>query len=235
MRNRRRTGWLLGFAGSALVHVVALAALFAFGHGGWRGGEPGGDPARDTIIALGPVEPAFAGPDPLAAAIPVDVAPPARPSDAPEGDRDNVVPLSAAPSDSDGRRRQAPAPDRGDAGGRPPEHAFRLDGSTLRSRLTDHAATAQPPDTRTAGRLASPQAIRREPVVGIGDSVHSQTPRRVPAPTPTSAVAVAGPTGGQTGLPAEAPAASEAPLPLPSAELAALAVPDQARGPLDAE
>jgi TonB family protein len=234
MRNRRPTGWLLGLAGSVLVHVAALAALFALGRGGLRDGEATADLARDAI-ALSTVEPAFAGPDPLAAAIAVDVAPPARPSDAPAGDRDNLVPLTAAPSDSDGRRRQTPAPDRGDAGGRPPEHAYRLDNSTLRSRLTDGAATPQPADTRTAGRLASPQAIRREPVVGIGDSVHSKTARRAPAPAATSSMALGGPPAGSTGLPAEAPAANEAPLPAPSAELATLATTARGLGPLDAE
>jgi protein TonB len=97
---------------------------------------------------------------------------------------------------------------------------------------------AQPAHTRTAGRLASPQAIRREAVVGIGDAVRTVVPRRAPAPlaSSTSTSAIAGPTGsGPAGAAAEAPAASEPPLPVPSAELAALAVPTRASGPLDAE
>jgi protein TonB len=40
---------------------------------------------------------------------------------------------------------------------------------------------------------------------------------------------------GPTGAPDEAPAAREAPLPVPSAELAALAIPTRTTGPLDAE
>jgi TonB family protein len=230
MRKRRPTGWMLGFAGSALAHVCALAALFAFGHGALRAAKGGADPAPDSI-ALTPVDPAFAASDPLATAIPIDVEPPAPAWDAREGDRDNLVPQTSAPTDSDGHRLLAPAPDRGEAGGRPPHHAFRRDESTLRSRLTDGAAESQPAHTRTAGRLASPQAIRREPVVGIGDSVHSKTPRRAPSLPNAATLAMTGAPGGQTG----SPAASEASLPPPSADLAEQNLPDRGRGPLDAE
>jgi TonB family protein len=231
MRNRRGTSWLLGFAGSAVAHVCALAALFAFGRGARLDAGPASEPARDTI-SLTAIDPAFAAADPLAAAISVDVEPPAPAWEARQGDRDNLVAQTVAPSDSDGRRPAAPAPDRGDSGGRPPDHAYRRDESTLRSRLTDGSAESQPARTRISGRSASPQAIRREPVVGVGDSVHSKTPRRAPAPAPTSTVALGGPSG-QAGTPGEA--ASEAPPPVPAAQLAAIAVPERARGPLDAE
>jgi TonB family protein len=235
MRNRRPTSWLLGFAGSAVVHVCAVAPLFLFAHV---------DPASPALALAGlvdtaaitPVDPAFADADPLAAAIAVDIEPPARAWDAHESDRDNLVPLTAAPSDSDGRRRLAPAPDQGEAGGHPPDHAFRRDSSTLRSRLTDGAAEAQPARTRTIGRPASPQATRREPVVGIGDAVRTVTPRRAPLPAPAPALALGGPDGaGAIGAPADAPAAGEAAPPVPAAELAALAVPARTSGPLDAE
>ncbi|HMF44536.1 MAG TPA: TonB family protein [Polyangia bacterium] len=232
MGKGRPTSWLLGFAGSALAHVCVLAALFAFGRDE-RGRLAAADPVPESIT-LGPAEAVSAVPDPLAAAIPIDVAPPAPATDAPQADRDSLVPSTMAPSDSDGRHLLAPAPDHGAAGGHPPDHSFRRDESTLRSRLTDGAAESQPARTRTSGRPASPQAIRREPVVGIGDSVHSKTPRRAPSPAPASAVALAGPTGGQTGTPGELPA-GEAPLPPPSAELAAATVPDRGTGPLDAE
>jgi hypothetical protein len=235
MRHRRSTSWLLGFAGSAVVHVCAVAALFAFGRAGLRGSPVGSDAVPDTTaISLAGVDPAFAAADPLAAAIPIDVEPPAPAWDAHEGDRDSLVPQTVAPSDSDGRRMVAPAPDRGASGGHPPEHAFRRDESRLRSRLTDGSAESQPARTRTSGRPASPQAIRREPVVGIGDSVHSKTPRRVPAPAPTTALAFGGPTGARTEQ-NDALAAGEQPLPPPSAELAAMAVPTRALGPLDAD
>jgi protein TonB len=230
MRKRRPTNWLLGFAGSAAVHVCALAGLSLFGQAG-----PGAAAAPAGPIALAPVPPAFTDPDPFANAIAVDVAPPPRAWDAREGDSDSLVPLTTAPSASDGRRRSAPAPDQGDAGGRPPEHAFRRDSSTLRSRLTDGAAEAQPARTRTAGRPASPQAMRREPVVGTGDAVRTVTPRRAP-----SFASAAQPSGGTSGPgpigpPADAPAAGEAPPPVPTAELAALALPARTTGPLDAE
>ena len=45
MRNRRPTSWLLGFAGSAVVHVCAVAALFLFGRaqsGRWPARRAGG-------------------------------------------------------------------------------------------------------------------------------------------------------------------------------------------------
>src|SRR5439155_26049091 len=154
--------------------------------------------------------------------IPVDIAPPSRAWDAPESDRDNLSPLTTAPSDSDGRRRRAPAPDQGENGGHPPDHAYRRDNSTLRSRLTDGAMEAQPAHTRLPGRPASPQAIRREPVVGIGDAVRTVVPRRAPSPlvSPTSTIAIAGPSGaGPAEAPAEAPAPRESPPPVPSAEL----------------
>lgn len=233
MRNRRPTSWLLGFAGSAVVHMCAVAALFLLGRADLGVGQPAAAASADAIT-ISTVDPAFASSDPLAGAIAVDITPRARAWDAHEGDRDDLVPLTTAPSDSDGKRRLAPAPDQGAAGGHPPDHAFRLDNSTLRSRLTDGAAEAQPARTRTAGRPASPQATRREPVVGIGDAVRTVTPRRAPAPAP--ALALAGPNGaGPIGTPADAPAASEAPPPVPAAELAALAVPARAIGPLDAE
>jgi TonB family protein len=234
MRKRRPTGWLLGFAGSAVVHVCVLAALFAFGRPDRR--ADAASQLAPEAITLATVDATLASADPLAAAIPVDIEPPARAWDAHESDRDSLAPLTAAPSDSDGRQRLAPAPDRGDNGGHPPDHAFRRDDSTLRSRLTDGAAEFQPARTRTSGRSASPQAIRREPVVNIGDSVRSRTPHRAPAPAASSTVALGGPDGaGPTGTASEAAASAERPLPVPSAELAALASPVRATGALDAE
>lgn len=236
MRKRRPTNWLFGFAGSAVLHVCAVATLFVFGRPDRRADAANRQAAAADSIALSTVEATFANADPLAAAIPVDVEPPARAWDAHEGDQDSLKPLSVAPSDSDGRQRLAPAPDHGEAGGHPPDHAYRRDESTLRSRLTDGSAEWQQARTRTSGRTSSPQAIRREPVVGIGDSVRSQTPRRAPAPSPTSSVALGGPYGAApTEANAEAAAKAEAPIPVPSAELAAAAAPVRATGQLDAD
>src|SRR4029079_13044449 len=106
MRKRRPTNWLVGFAGSAAVHGCLVAALFAAGR--TAPGAAGLAPdAGSAVIALTTVDPSYAGPDSLAAAIPVDVAPPDRAWDAHESDRDSLVTLSAAPSTSDGRRRGA--------------------------------------------------------------------------------------------------------------------------------
>src|SRR5215467_3739591 len=102
MRNRRGTSWLLGFAGSAVAHVCALAVLFAFGRDARIDARSAADPVRDAI-ALTPIDPAFAAADPLASAISVDVEPPAPAWEARQGDRDNLVPQTVAPSDSDGR------------------------------------------------------------------------------------------------------------------------------------
>src|SRR4051812_43919410 len=110
MRNRRPTSWLLGFAGSAMAHLCVLAALFTLGSRDRRDGRAAGETTSEAI-ALTTLDQAAAGADPLAAAIPVDIAPPARAWDAPQGDRDNLAALTTAPSDSDGRRRLAPAPD----------------------------------------------------------------------------------------------------------------------------
>jgi len=235
MRKRRPTSWLLGFAGSAVLHVCLIVVLFAFGRPDRRAAMAA-DAAAADAITLATVEAAFSKSDPLASAIPVDIEPPARAFDAHEGDRDSLSPLSAAPSTSDGRQRLAPAPDHGEDGGHKPDHAYRLDESTLRSRLTDGAAEWQAARTRTSGRSTSPQAVRREPVVGIGDSVRSRAPRRAPAPSTSSSVALGGAEGAGPSEPnAEAAASAEAPIPVPSAELAALASPDRGTGPLDAD
>jgi protein TonB len=148
----------------------------------------------------------------------VDPLPLPRPWDAPPGDRDNDVPVTMAPANADGRVRAAPAPDQGRSGGAPPDHAFRRDRTMLRSRLSDGADQAQPARTRTSARQASPQAIRREPKVGVGDSVRT-APRREPAPGRAAVDLALG--GEPAGAQQQASAASEA---SPSTQ-----------GPIDAE
>jgi TonB family protein len=69
--------------------------------------------------------------------------------------------------------RRAPAPDTGAGPGRRLPVAFRTDSSTLRARLTDGSEQYQPPRERTGRRSSSPQAIRQEPRVGVGDSARS--------------------------------------------------------------
>ena len=128
----------------------------------------------------------------------------------------------------------APAPDSGLGGGAPLDRAFRLDRSTLRARLTDGAAEAQPARLRISRRRASPQAIRREPTVGIGDSVRTVVPSRAPISLANAAADPA--LGGE----AAGAARAGAPAALSDAQpLVARVDPDpnaaHAIGPLDAE
>jgi TonB family protein len=149
------------------------------------------------IEALPPQDVADLGDPPLdpAAADP----PPSRPWDAPAGENDNPVAITVAPRTGDAAIDLRPAPDGGDRGGRPPDHAYRRDRSVLHARLDDGAAENQAARTRTSRRPSSPQAIRREPLVGIGDSVRTLAPARVPAADesrPTRTLALGGDPGG---------------------------------------
>lgn len=80
----------------------------------------------------------------------------------------------------------APAPDSGKGTGALLPASWRRDTSTLRARLTDGAAVYQPSHEKTSIRASSAQALRREPVVGEGDSTRTQLARpaeeRVPRP-----------------------------------------------------
>ncbi len=67
---------------------------------------------------------------------------------------------------------RAPATDVGDDQARIRTAAWRRDRSTLRARVTDGSKDYQPSHERTGRKVSSPQALRREPVLGIGDSSH---------------------------------------------------------------
>ncbi|HVZ89867.1 MAG TPA: TonB family protein, partial [Polyangia bacterium] len=129
--------------------------------------------------------------------------------------------------------RLTPAPDSGLAGGAPPAHAFRLDRETMRARLSDGAAEAQPARLRISRRRASPQAIRRELTAGIGDSIAAVDPTRAPiaAPAAGSAPALGGDPGGASATLASA--GSDAP-PI-VARVDTVSNPVHGVGPLDAE
>jgi TonB family protein len=234
---RQSVGWTIALVASGLVHLGILIAFVVYG----RSGEP-------SETAEGPLDARRPALLPAPIAVPVEITdievtelPPAdappplvRPWDAPPGERDNPVALTRAPADSDSRDRLSPAPDSGLAGGAPPDHAFRLDRSTLHARLTDGAAEAQPARLRISRRRASPQAIRREPTVGIGDSVRSATPSRPPiSPANAAADPALGGEPGGAALAAAPAALSEAP------PLVARVDPNpnvrHAVGPLDAE
>jgi TonB family protein len=222
MRNRSSTGWLFGLVGSALAHVGLLLGLFVLGRDAAAGADDG--TAELAVMAATPID--------LVADVGVDdrTAPPVasqpiaaqRPWDAPPGDKDNPVPVTVAPADADGRARLAPAPDQGLSGGTPRDHAFRRDRTVLRSRLSDGATEAQPARTRTSGRQSSPQAQRREPVVGVGDSVRTVVPQRPPATgrTPTELALGGTPAGA---APEVSPASEAEPITA------------RTQGPIDAE
>src|SRR5207253_9615471 len=79
-----------------------------------------------------------------------------------------------------------PATDEGDgAGRRLDELPWRRDSSTLHERLTDGAERYQPAHTRTAVGVSptSPESVRREPVVGPGDSPRTRLARGVASPS----------------------------------------------------
>jgi TonB family protein len=236
---RRPRGWWLALAGSIVAHVCILSALFWFGR--LREGalaEPAAalEASWSTLeltssaLSVEIANAEIAGP-PLAD----DPTPRVRPWDAHQGERDNPVPRTTAPADADGRDRRAPAPDRGLTGGARPSPAFRLDRSTLRARLTDGASESQPSRLRNSTRRASPQAIRQEPRVGIGDSVRTADPTRalsLPPSPATVAPALGGEPGG-AGV-SEAPAARPETLPV-VARLDTRTAAAHAVGPLDAE
>jgi TonB family protein len=222
------------------VHALVLVGLMRFG-----AREPPRPP--DTVaVDLAPETAELAwAPSALGMAAPVDdlPGPPlptkdeaivVRPLDAPEGERDNAVPKTVAPRDSDGRDRASPAPDQGLAGGHPPRSATRRDRSTLQSHVADSTTDAQPSETRTGRRSSSPQAVRREAVTGVGDSVRTSEPSRaLSAAQPESAPAselppdVAGPAAGSS-LPAQI-------APLTLARASEHPTPERGVGPLAVE
>jgi protein TonB len=85
-------------------------------------------------------------------------------------------PISVAPRGAEGRERRAPAPDGGARPGRATPDPWRRDRSTLHARLTDGAAIWQPARRAVGSRASSPEAVRREPVVGRGDATRTERP-----------------------------------------------------------
>jgi TonB family protein len=184
-RNSKRAGhggWTKAAAGSCAVHALVLLGL-------WRGAgrAPEAPEASQVVVELKADPTASDKVAPLAGALP-ELPPPAideavvpRLSDAAEGDRDNAVAKTVAPREGEARERAAPAPDRGDAGGRLPGLATRRDRSTLQSRVADADTDAQTSRLRTASRSSSPQAVRREQRTGVGDSVRTSEATRAPS------------------------------------------------------
>jgi TonB family protein len=231
---RRSAGWAVALGVSGVVHAGLVVGLLACGRSGPRAAPAAEQDPHWSVLEFPPISvPIEVATAPLSDLLPVDLPPPNARLEAPPGERDHPVAATRAPADADGRERVAPAPDSGHAGGAPPDHAFRLDRSTLHARLSDGAAEAQPARLRISRRRASPQAIRREPVVGEGDSVRNVAQTRAPlSPAVAGDAALGGEPAGATALSAPA-APSQAP---------PLAVPPEPRpvaahgvGPLDAE
>jgi TonB family protein len=209
----RRRGWALALGASLAGHALVLGPLL-------RASARGAAVAPELVaVELQPETPELRlAPFPAPAAEAVAPALPdpplpardevvvARPLDAPMGDRDRALPRTVAPRVGDSVDRAAPAADQGAAGGHQPEPATRRDRSTLNSHLSDGGLVAQTARTRTASRAqpASPQAIRRELTVGVGDSPRSSDPSRAPSakladlPPAPGAADEAGPRSGNS-------------------------------------
>jgi TonB family protein len=142
----------------------------------------------------------------------------------PPADQENRDRAPAAPA-LGLRQNQAPAPDTGDGAGRRLPPSWRRDSSTLRSHLTDGSELNQPERQRIARASSSPQAVRLERTVGVGDSAKTAVPR------PTQAAPA-------TELPASTDENQEvAPSLAQETRVPETTGPDPARGqgPLDAE
>jgi TonB family protein len=190
--SRRLTtrGWVWAAAASFWIHAALLSLLVQRSRRvevtapalAWAAAsehqQRGAEPVEPTWVEVTTSD--QAQPLPLLPEIEPFVPPPASLRDAPEGEMARDRPLSVAPRVADAAEKVSPAADQGLDLGRKLDHAWRRDRSTLRSRITDGAAIAQPSRARTSVRSSSPQAVRREPITGIGDSVKSEVPGRLP-------------------------------------------------------
>jgi TonB family protein len=158
---------LSGLAHGALLMVMVVRLL----HGGPApaAAEGLGAPASELELAI-------------AAWIDVvpEVAPPAPPVPTPpvlEGDQAQLAPVPQSPGHGTTEKRQAaPAADSGAGAGRRPAEATRRDLSTLRTRVADGSRFYRQEREHTAARATSPQPIRQEPVVGMGDTSRTLHP-----------------------------------------------------------
>jgi TonB family protein len=151
----------------------------------------------------------FARPEPE----PEKTNPPAAP--APSGLTADMASISAspqAPRQGVVLKAPRPAPDTGRGPGMKVPASWRRDRSTLRERLTDGVAVYQPSREGTHAAASSPQALRREPVVGIGDSSRAQSPRQVTEVMAASEDESAPPAAGTEGGTGEAAVKGEGPV-----------------------
>jgi TonB family protein len=105
------------------------------------------------------------------------VAEPTIPPAAVPGDENHLVAAPTAPRRGASAFEASPAPDTGSGPGRPAVEASRRDLSTLHTRGSDGSHQYHAEHERIAARASSPQPIRQEPVVGMGDSSRTRQPR----------------------------------------------------------
>jgi TonB family protein len=155
----------------------------------------------------------------------VTPAPEPIPTPALSGDQARFVAAPTSPGrGTTDEELAAPSPDTGAGAGRRPIEATRRDLSTLRTRSSDGAHPYRQERERTSARASSPQPIRQEPVVGVGDSSRTMHPG-APAMAP------------ETELPSEAEGESAPELASvqPARPIADGRDPSRGDGPLDAE
>jgi len=245
-------GWVWGGAAatSIVIHGFVLAVIGA----GARGAAPfvdvdaalriGVPPEAAALIDLAALD--EVAPPPAPAASPTAAAPPPAKEDergAVPADEARRSPVAALPPKAGWRApTERPAADRGDGPGRRLEDlAWRRDSSTLHERLTDGAERYQPAHTRTSVRASptSPESVRREPVVGPGDSPSTRLAQGVASPSAPPSTEIEE----TTNVPGASPPASPTPSPLaqePAQESKLVAtvpgaVAPRSEGPVDAE
>jgi TonB family protein len=194
-------------------HVLFFALLLALGEAEGRDGALAlratpqerreGEPAQIDLAAADEVLP-------LAQTSP-PVLPVPPPAPAPTAPIEDTGRLGAERSRHQGELPAArpPRPDRGLGAGRPHPPAFRADRSTLHERLTDGAEVDQPARSPSSSAASSPQAVRREPVTGEGDSVATASPSGT-APPAAAADPAAQPSGDRRSVEREGPPKVEA-------------------------
>jgi TonB family protein len=175
-RSLRAARFALAALSSLVAHAASLLALFI-----WYA-SPAGTPSASTDPESWNVNWVDLIPSSEARADGfTDDARPvlAEPSSAPATDGRPVVPESVA----------IPAQDRGQERGKPLPPAFRKDRSTLHAQLSNGARSYHPEHERTARVASTPQAERREPVVGQGDLSKAQGMQPGTAEAPTTGLA----------------------------------------------
>jgi TonB family protein len=184
--------WLGAAVGSAVIHALALWALVgggAFERSLDRSNAvlaanmaaiaaPAFEADRIDISSAAELQEA----PPVTAPPSPETTPPPPGRTAVEADARRDRPVATAVRVAEGRDRAAPSTDQGERAGRTSDGAWRRDRSTMHAELSDGATSSQPARLRTAtASPSSPQAVRREPVVGTGDATRSETPASLPS------------------------------------------------------